>query len=303
MKNIAVYLNLALEKNTPLSKADYIQSYFELSQEVAAREGKMFFVGNMDTYKGQGFFSRSWMYGDEGKFIDSGEVKADVVFDRGGFSPSDAVPTFNDPYINEICTDKWRTYQLLPSLSPKSFLATNKEEYSSAVKEINTDIVVVKPRFGSEGVGVIIDDKQKVASSITEETFPAVVQEFMDSSGGVPGIVQGTHDFRVAIFDGQPLYSYYRTPPSGSLKANVAQGGSFSMVDVSRIPADFLDILQKIDAIFSHLPHRFYGIDVALTPTGYKLIEMNSRLGLLPNKDALEFLILKQKLAEVLTSL
>jgi glutathione synthase/RimK-type ligase-like ATP-grasp enzyme len=155
--------------------------------------------------------------------------------------------------------------------------------------------VVVKPVDGEEGKDVFIGPKDSMTG--LEPTFPVLVQEFLDSSIGIPGIVEGMHDFRVALFNGEVIYSYYRTPPQGSFLANVSRGGKFEVVPSEKIPQIILDIAKEIDTRFIKYTQRFYGIDFAFTPEGPKIIEMNSKLGLLPNSDHSVFVRLKEKIA------
>jgi hypothetical protein len=287
------------EKNItdhPFDVGYYRQSYFELAQEITALGGEMLIVRDATTYLGQGSFARAWsMLGPE-NYEKLAEVTVDVIFDKGEFPLAPDIPIFNHPEINEICTDKFIMYERFQKFCPLTVRAATPQEYVTALDAIHTDKAVIKPITGQEGHGIMIAAPAALKTKFPS-SLPVVVQEFLDTSGGVPGIMQGSHDLRVALFDGEIIYSYLRTPPPGKLTANVAQGGKFFMVEPRQLPVELFPIIQEIDHTLAHVGHRFYGIDFGITPGGPKIIEMNARLGLLPNQDSPAFVVLKKKLA------
>ena len=297
MKKVAVFLKLPEITDYPLSKEDYKQSYFELKQEVEKLGMEYFIVRGQVSYAGNGKFTRSWQYDQDQQFHESGEITADVIFDKGEFISDETVPVFNHSFINQVCTDKWMMYTLFPELCPKTILVQTADELVGALNNISTELAVIKPIDGEEGRDVYIDKPNQLLERVY--AYPLLVQEFLDSSGGIPGIVEGLHDFRVALVDGEIFYSYVRTPPQGSYLANVARGGTFAMVEPQDVPQAAQEICTVINSKLAEYGHSFYGIDFAFTPDGPRIIEMNSRLGLLPNKDAEVFMRLKQKLAQI----
>lgn len=300
MKKIAAFLHLPNIDDYPLSKEDYIQAYSDLSEEVKKAGGDFYIVRGQGTYLGEGKFSKSWQFNGL-KLVETGLITVDVVFDKGVFVSDDKVKVFNHPTISEICTDKWKMYELFAPYCPFTLKVESADQLSSSLDQIKTDLAVAKPVDGEEGKDVHIDRKEVIAQA--ELKYPLLLQEFLDSSVGIPGLVEGLHDFRIAVINGEIIYSYYRTPPQGSFLANVARGGRFSMVSTEKVPQSMKDIVTKVDAIFAQYGPRFYGVDFAMTKDGPKIIEMNSRLGLLPNRDDAVFLTTKQKLAEIFTTL
>ncbi len=297
MKKIAIFLKEPGVYDYPFSKDDYLTSYTELCEEIIKAGGDPYIVRSMSTYLGKNMFTKSWKLSDK-KMTESGQVTADIIFDRGEFSGYSDATVFNPQLINTICTDKWLMYQKFSQYCPRTWKVANRAEFEEAVEDVSTELVVSKPIDGQEGQGVLIGSKQEVLG--TTPVFPSLVQEFLDSSVGIPGIVEGLHDFRVALVNGEPFYAYFRTPPSGSYLANVARGGKFSMIDPTTIPEVILQMVQTIDTEMSKAGSRFYGIDFAMTKDGPKIIEMNSRLGLLPNSDDQVFKRLKETLANIL---
>lgn len=292
---VAAFLRSNSIADYPLSKEDYQISYFELSQAVAAHGGEMFVACGQDSYLGNGEFSRGWHIDAPGQYTEISLPKASVIFDKGGFVSDNTVPVFNHPELSRICSDKFVMYQKFSQYCPKTFLVDSQAELADALSALTTPMGVIKPVDGFEGHDVLIKSIEELR--VGTYTFPVLVQEFMDTSGGIPGIIEGTHDLRIALFNDTILYSYVRTPPPGKFTANVAQGGAFRMVAVADLPTEVREIVTQIDKQMAPYGPRFYGIDVGITPQGPHLIEMNSKLGLLPNRDDAVFVTLKEKLA------
>lgn len=292
---VAAFLRSNRIADYPLSKEDYQISYFELSQAVAALDGEMFVACGQESYLGNGEFSRGWLITAPGQYTEVVSPKADVIFDKGGFVSDNTVPVFNHPELSRICSDKFVMYQKFSQYCPKTFLVHTQAELEEALAALTTPMGVIKPVDGFEGNDVFIKAIKELRAGTY--VFPVLVQEFMDTSGGIPGIIEGTHDLRIALFNDTILYSYVRTPPPGKFTANVAQGGTFRMVAVADLPTEVQEIVAQIDREMAQYGPRFYGIDVGITPQGPRLIEMNSKLGLLPNRDDAAFITLKEKLA------
>lgn len=293
---IAVFFGKPNPKDYLEHKDDYFQAYLDLTQAVEAKGAKLFFISTQDTYLGNGKFSQSWQF-QNGQIVESGQIQAELVFNKSFFKADGKVKVFNCEHVDEVCTNKWLTYQLFQQFCPLTFLVHNTQELQTSLQQITTELVVYKPIDGGEGRNVFIQPKIQPLPS--EYPFPFLVQEFLDSSQGIPGIIEGMHDFRVAVVDGKVAYSYYRTPPQGSYLANVARGGRYALVPEEKIPTEVMELVRNIDQNFAQCHHRFYGVDVAFTPNGIKIIEMNSKLGLLPNRDGEVFQQLKEELAEI----
>lgn len=279
----------------PLDEQTYQTSYFELSQEIAKKGGSMVVVRGQASYQGNGVFSHAWKMIAPNVFTELSETKVDVIFNKGKFQNDGTVPQFNNKQLAEICSDKQKTYEYFSEYSPQTWYVDTKEKYHSVLSGLTDKMVVCKPPDGYEGIGVKIGKADELVQQ--EPSLPLLVQTFLDTSAGIPGIVDGYHDLRVAVFDGEILYSYVRTPPPGKLTANVAQGGTFFMLELERIPQSVIEIVREIDKKVAFVGPRFYSVDFAVTPDGPKIIEMNSSLGLLPNADAPVFRTLKEKLA------
>ena len=300
MTNVAVYFQYAGAYDYPFDEARYLNSHRQLSEKIDALGGTYWIVRHPDTYLGKGRFSKSWRF-IGGDLVESGPVTADVIYDKGRFDAADFKTVFNCPAINDLCTDKWETYKRFEALSPPTFLARDGDEYREALAQVPGDTVVVKPIAGLQGQGVHI--RPRAALDTCPIPFPAIVQAFLETKDGIPDLVRGIHDFRITMLNGEVICALIRTPPPGKLVAAVARGADMQMIERSAIPQPFLDMAYHVDqAVAEHGP-RLISIDMAMTPEGCRLIELNSRVALREDEIDPAFAELKRQLARVLVDL
>lgn len=300
-KNIVVFFSDPETMGYPLNKEEYFQSYKELNAVIAELGGVFYIARSQNSYQGNGFFSNSWKINESGLIEESGPITADVIYDKGYFVSDNTTPVLNNDAINRVCTDKWETYQAFRSFCPKTILVESAGELRSAIEEMKTELKVIKPLDGEEGHGVHIGKDQELFNETIK--YPVLVQEFLDSSAGIQPFTEGIHDFRIALLNGQIIYAFLRTPPSGELKANVALGGKLLVIEESDIPKPFVDLAMKIDQLMSTYGSRLYGVDMAMTESGPKIIELNSRLGLQGNARHKVFIHFKEQLAKLLMAM
>jgi glutathione synthase/RimK-type ligase-like ATP-grasp enzyme len=300
MKKIAVFFDHPEAKKYPFNKEEYWTSYQELNQEIQNLGAQLYIVRSQNTYLGNAKFSKSWQF-ENNDLIETGPIIVDVLYDKGGFTSDGKVALSNTLEIDNICTDKWKTYELLEEFCPKTIVTHNDQEFESGLTAIETKKIVIKPLDQEEGHGVYIGDIEYIKSSPKE--YPLLIQEFLDSSAGMPGFVDGIHDFRVALMNGEIVYSFVRTPPPGELLANIARGGTSQVIPEPNIPQEAKDLVFKIDEKMAKFGNRFYGVDMAFTPQGLRIIELNSKLGLHENNRHPIFIEFKKKLAKYLVNL
>ena len=106
------------------------------------------------------------------------------------------------------------------------------------------------------------------------------MQEFMDSSLGIPGVVEGMHDLRVTVVNGEPINSFVRTPKSGSYLANTAQGGKGMSIDLEQVPDEVINMVYEIRDTFEKYRPSVFAADFINSPKGFRLVELNSRPGM-----------------------
>jgi hypothetical protein len=284
----------------PFNKSEYFNSHCQLSDAVAQRGGRYHIVRGQPSYQGGGRFDRSWML-DGKRVVEAGPIRADVIYDKGYFRSDGFDPVLNAPDFDRICTDKWCTYQHFRRYFPPSWRADGYADYLWALDQVPGNYAVVKPVDGLEGRNVWIDTPEVLRWRRPQGSV--MVQTFLDSSVGVPGIAPGIHDYRITLINGEPVCSFVRTPAPGRLVTGMATGGTLTVIPLSRIPRVFAELAFTVDRRLDHYWPRFYSVDMALTVDGPRLIELNSRVGLQENARHPVFVDLKRRLAEVLVGM
>ncbi len=279
MRKIAIYFTEPGFDAYPFDQDEYRKAYEKIGQMIQERGGQCFLVRGEDTYKGGTSFQGGWMFSD-GAFERTEElIEADVIFNKGRFIPEKGVHVINDPELDELCTDKWKTYEMFQEFCPVTTIVHSKEELKSALDAMPSELTVAKPLDSQGGNGVIIADKKKIEESVT--SFPYLLQEFIDTSNGIPGIVDDLHDFRIITVNGKTISAFVRSPKDGHFIANVSQGGEIFGVHPEDIPDSAMDIFRKIDAKMAKYKKRIYSLDLGHTKDGsWKIIELNSQPGL-----------------------
>ncbi len=277
-KTIAVFFTDPGFDDYPFNEADYREAYTRLGKTVTERGATFVIVRDPASYRGDNSFEGGWAYENNDFRRREETIIADVLFIKGRLAPRGRGVVVNDPALEELCTNKAKTYQKFSSFFPLTIRVESRKELPAALDRLPGERAVAKPIDGDRGRGVMIGPKNEIGKQISR--FPYLLQEFMDTSGGIPGLVEGMHDFRI-IFAGDAIAAcYVRTPPPGKMLANVAQGGKEIAIDPADIPPPALAIAQAVDHELSEFPHRLYSVDLARTADGsWKIIELNSQPG------------------------
>ena len=304
MQKIAVFFDQPNFDDYPFDEAEYYDSYHELARLIATQGGEFFIARSDASYLGALKFSGGWKW-DGDRFAPVGEFAVDVIYDK---SNSALTPPFrfevdnrilNPNPIVEICNDKFKTHILFEEFSPRMTIALDETQVANAVRETRGKRMVLKPLNAEGGAGVVIGDAEKLRSA--KKNFPVLISEFIDTSEGIPQVVgiDSHHDFRMIVIDGEIIQSFARTPPKGSLTANVAQGGATHEIALAQIPPAARALAKKIDAKFASYP-RAYSIDLGFEDRTPKLIELNSQPALFSQKRGASFVDFQKKLANAL---
>lgn len=288
MKTVVIFCaSLELGGET-FEKPSYWEAYSDLLLMLKARGLHAYFAANNATYAGNGVFSEAFTMDTRlekpAMLKREANVRADMVYDRGGFQGGD-VPVMNPSEMVLLGGDKTLMYRIFGKFQPFSAICNDRQELEAALRDIKTERVVVKDPIGYGGSGVYIGSREQVLKQVQKEAvYPLLAQEFMDTSVGIPGVVEGIHDLRIEMVGGKPAACYVRSPRKGELRANVALGGSARYLKPDEVPARAVYLSKRIDAYFRGLP-RHYAIDFARTTRGWKLIELNAYPGLTPISD------------------
>ena len=303
-KTIAFFVRTIDGNSYPFNVRDlYYYSYQEYLLAMKAAGADAYFVTDNTSYEGKGVFTKAWSIdkvSEVADFLPVGKITADVVFEKGGFI-DDGIPTVTDKILREIMNDKAATYARFAAFQPLSIVCHSRQEVQAAMDQVPGDMVVVKNPVGSGGKRVYIGTRSGIEIP-KDEIYPLIVQEFVDMSGGIPGLAAGIHDLRVLMAGSKIIGATLRQPREGSLFANVSKGATEKLLGYDEIPAEVRDIALQIDAQLQDLP-RYYAADFARGKNGWKLIELNNRPGLFRKDNGPLAAGFMQSLAEYLVSL
>lgn len=258
-------------------------SYHKFFKKLHERNNLRFVFG-FDSYKGNGEFANVAYY-NNGEIVKTQEsFTASVIYQYNkmvslGFDSGSAVIT-NTPEFRNICSPKINTYNYMSHFFMKSYLAFSEEELKNGVEKITTSKVVLKPNNGQNGDGVFIFNKDEVDFSVIpqdklqEKGF--LVQEFIDTSAGIPGLVDSYHDLRIITHGDNISLCHVRQPPTGSLIGNSHRGASITEIDIDNIPENILSFYKDVHTeITKQFPKPLYSMDIGVGLGGPKLIELN----------------------------
>lgn len=235
-------------------------------------------------------FSHAWMFEDKGKkWKKVSQITPDLVYDKTRAQPElyykkeliqEYYPFINDLHFTLIVNNKLTTSLIFSKWSKKSWLVNNNYDLLRILPLVPSDKLVVKSILGSEGKEVYIENKIDVSSIATFRT-PHIAQEFIDSSYGIAGICKRAHDLRLVCVNEKIIYSYIREPKKGRYLANLAQGGTLTIVPRDKLPHSLSPIMHYVNETFSTWNPRVYSIDFMFdqdqTPW---IVELNGMPGL-----------------------
>lgn len=290
MKKVLILYGKSKRKDArPFVKKD-VRSSAEHFFERGAEHGYEMYRASYDWYDyEQCQFQEAWTFRPATKsWVKVGPVKPDIIFDKTKAS-SEAyykkeLISIHYPFINGLTftwlvDNKFVTSLLFSRWSKKSWLVKGQEQLELILRHIKTDKIVVKPVQDSGGKGVHITTLEECLKLNIKGEH--VVQEFIDSSAGIPGIGGSTHDLRLIFVDKEIIYAYTREPQLGSLIANVARGGTTAMVPLEKIPHSVAPIIEHANQVFEAFSPRVFTIDLMFDRNSRPwIVELNSMPGL-----------------------
>ncbi len=283
----------------PFSVALYRKVYAELGDAMERMGGQLFLVRGQESYRGGQTFSHAWEYGGASFTYVEGPITFDLIWNRGALRVDDDAAVINDPALESLTRDKWRTYQLFPHLHPFTVRVENPRQRDEALLRTRAARVVAKPVDGEGGHGVFIESPAEVCSVVS--SFPYLLQDFLDTSAGIPGIVDGLHDLRVILLSGEIGLCYVRTPPPGMLTANVSRGGREIEVKAAVLPWGAREVVSTVEEQMRRFPTRLYSIDMGLDRGGeWKVFELNSQPSFSTRETGPTYLPFQEQLAAFL---
>jgi glutathione synthase/RimK-type ligase-like ATP-grasp enzyme len=313
-------------------------SYLALLNALARHGHRVFLAYDTASWHGDDQFSPATEYRDgalqvsqnkdahknNGIEIDAIElIRADVIYNLGNI-PGDDFPgndmtspnathpcarITNTPAFRTFCASKFAAYEYLHAFFPKTILITREEDFYGALEKLSGDRFVFKPNTGTNGRGVKVLKKDEVVfdkemRAIIAEPGGALLQEFVDTSRGIPSICAAHHDLRLATVNNVIALTHVRTPEPGNLIANYAQGATIHELTAADIPKKVLMFYKKVHAkIIEQFSNPMYTMDIGVGADGKPyLFEINGTTAFpWPEFEGKDFFI--ENLAEHLTKL
>ena len=282
MKKLAIYFSDPKPMGDPFNLPyPYWEIYQGIVRDIEARGIEVYIV--RASYLGEGIFSDGWKV-KNGVLIQVGQkIKVDLIWHRG--SQATIPPVYdcriiNHPDLERFCGDKVKIAEVFADISPKTRSIDSYDKYLEVIHEwgfSSEEKIVLKKNFLYGGHGVEILPIKDVSKTLYETWDNILIQEFVDSSVGIPGIVEGLHDIRVVTINGEPVYSFVRTPPAGSFLANVSQGGAEIPVSLDKLPSEVVRLVKKINDKLAQYRPSIFASDFFNSKDGFKLVELNSR--------------------------
>lgn len=290
MKKVMILFGKSNWENAkPFANMDYQYSY-EYFYDLCKENGIQMYRASYQWYDyDKHIFKYAWIYdGAGGNWRKVENIKPDLVYDK---TKSRAEVYYkkeligqhysfiNDLNFTKIVDDKFVTSLIFPEWSKKSHLIKSEAELEKILPELKTSKIVIKPLSESGGKGVYIIEK-KCFSDI-DLTGENIVQEFIDSSSGVPGVSNKMHDLRLVFVGDKLIYAYIREPKEGSFLANLAQGGKLIIVPKEKLPKTLEPIICRINKSFDSFTDRIFAVDFMFDEKQKPwIVELNSMPGL-----------------------
>lgn len=270
--------------NGELFSSARAQDRYQAFAQIAFRNGLRVVVTSADTYLGDMTFSSGFSLSEGELTFQDQQVKADLLYLKSPhliehFQNGERLAC--DVRLERLNDDKLAMYDFFADLMPQTYEIT-QENWKEVLKRISSDLCVIKPVDQSGGEGVSIQKCEDVDfPTLVEPGTRYILQEFLDSSGGIFGIVEGKHDLRVIITDDTPVLTYVRTPPGTSAVANVSMGGGVIQLDIDQVPEVVMSLIKKVQERLANMSPKLYTVDTFLIGDRPYLIEINTAPGLL----------------------
>jgi len=281
MKNIGVLWDDEVGWSGESAFGDVIDGTYEYFSSLGLEDDVQLVIGKYGWYSG-GVMDKAWKFDGE-NWLKVEDVELDGVFDKFHFdegtkgvkqSMAESPGIINNPELEELCKDKLMTYERFSEFVPETRKAL-QSNINGMLEEYGK--VVLKPRFayGAEGIHIISEEDE--LPDIENDEY--IVQRFVDASNGIEGLVEGSHDLRAILVDGEVKGCYVRYNEDSEI-SNVSQGGVKEAVSIEEFPESALDIIDKVNSEIEFSPSLF-SVDLFFDPEGNPwIVELNSKPGL-----------------------
>lgn len=169
--------------------------------------------------------------------------------------------------------DKLRSLQILSRSGvrmPKTAFTNFSKEENKVLKHIGQAPVVIKLLEGTQGLGVVLAETNKAATSVVEafESLKTrvILQEFIAEAGGA--------DIRAFIVNGEVVGAMKRQGKEGEFRSNLHRGGNANIIKLSRTEKSTALTAAKSMGL------AIAGVDMLQSKRGPMVLEVNSSPGL-----------------------
>ncbi|MBI2894971.1 MAG: RimK family alpha-L-glutamate ligase [Deltaproteobacteria bacterium] len=183
------------------------------------------------------------------------------------------IPVLNNAIAIARSRDKLRSLQLLTKRDidvPTTVCARSPTQLEHALHLVGGPPCIIKMPQGTHGVGVMIAETRKGLESLVETLWgmghAILIQQYIASSRG--------RDVRVIVIGGRVVAAMRRTPAPGEFRSNLHRGGEGQPIDLEPAYARAAIAATKVIGL------EVAGVDILETPSGPKILEVNSSPGL-----------------------
>ncbi|MCA8915625.1 MAG: 30S ribosomal protein S6--L-glutamate ligase [Planctomycetes bacterium] len=169
--------------------------------------------------------------------------------------------------------DKLRAFQILSRHNigiPKTAFVRQRSSVMPAIERVGGAPVIIKLLEGTQGIGVILADTNKIAEAIVETLQSTkqnvLIQNFVEESRG--------RDVRAFVVGGRVVAAMRRSATGGEFRSNVHRGGHAAAVQLEPEYERTAVMAAQI------LGLRVAGVDMLESNDGPQVMEVNSSPGL-----------------------
>lgn len=169
--------------------------------------------------------------------------------------------------------DKLRCMQILSGAGiglPITGFARSTHAVDDLIKMVGGAPLVIKLLEGTQGIGVVLAETKKAASSVIEAFYGLgnniLIQEYIKESKGT--------DIRVFVVNGKVVGAMKRTAKDGEFRSNLHRGGSAELIKLTKIERE-----TALRAA-AELGLTVCGVDMLPSDRGPLVLEVNSSPGL-----------------------
>lgn len=169
--------------------------------------------------------------------------------------------------------DKLRCMQILSGAGlgmPITGFARRTHDVDDLIKMVGGPPLVIKLLEGTQGIGVVLAETKKAASSVIEAFYGLgnniLIQEYIKESRGT--------DIRAFVVDGKVVGAMRRTAKEGEFRSNLHRGGTAEVIKLNKSERETAVRAAK------ELGLTVCGVDMLPSDRGPLVLEVNSSPGL-----------------------